>query len=206
MKCDQESAVGEVTREIVRRRAADGGRSPVVDNSRFDGADSNGKTERAVGESGAMIRTVRAAMVENLEETLDIDHPSAPWLIKYAGELITSFRVRSDGRTAFKTLKGYNPVKPIVECAEVVHFKPSTTSKYGATCAGIWVGGVVLWAMMRNGGTVIAARDGLVDRVGAIKLKPAGERWSSQWLTSITGTPQSQAQYQSGTCATLRET
>lgn len=103
VKCDQEAAVEDAQREIVRRRSADGGRKTAAENSRLGGSDSNGRMERAVGESAAMIRTLRASVEENVGEDVDIEHPVVPWLIGYAGEVITRFRVRRDGGQRFES-------------------------------------------------------------------------------------------------------
>ena len=70
------------------------------------------------------MRTPRAAFEENLNEHIDTTHPIVPWLIGYAGELTTRFRMRRDGRAAFRKLKGYDPIKPIVEFGESIYIKP----------------------------------------------------------------------------------
>ena len=66
-----------------------------------------------------MVRTLRISLEENLGCSVNIEHPIVPWLVRYAGEVITRFRVRRDGRTAFRKLKGYDPSKPVVEVLEV---------------------------------------------------------------------------------------
>ena len=101
VKCGQESAVVEVQKELQRLRDAMGNRRTTLDNSRLGDSDSNGKIERAVGESAAMVRTFRAALEENIGEPVDLNHPIVPWLVRYAGEVITRYRVRKNGRTAF---------------------------------------------------------------------------------------------------------
>ena len=41
-------------------------------------------------------------------------------MVRYAGQVITRFRIRNSGRTAFRRLKGFDPVKPVTEFAECV--------------------------------------------------------------------------------------
>lgn len=43
--------------------------------------------------------------------------------------------------------------------------------------------------MFRNGEIMIIAKDGFAYRVGAIKRRPADDRWNPGWLKAIKGTP-----------------
>lgn len=46
-----------------------------------------------------MIRTLRAALEDNLQENVDLCHAIVPWLVLDAGEVATRFRIRKDGKT-----------------------------------------------------------------------------------------------------------
>lgn len=194
VKCEQESAVVEAQNELVKARSSQGGRRTVVEHSKLGDSDSNGKVERAVGETAAMIRTLRAALEENLEEEVDLDNPVVPWMVRYAGELITRYRARQDGRSAVRKLKGYDSCQPIVEFAESVWFKALKTAHTDSKFADRWSDGIWLGSVLGTAGSIIAAKDGYVYRAGGVKRTPPEERWCAAWLKDIKGSPANPSQ------------
>ena len=136
VKCDHESAIIEVQGAIQRRRASMDDTVTLIEHSRVGDGDSNGKVERAAGEVAAMVRTLRAARGEKVGEPIGITHPEVPWMIRHACELITRFRVRTGGRTAYRRANGYDTVKPVVEFGEAIWFKPFRTARDGVKIPG----------------------------------------------------------------------
>ena len=63
--------------------------------------------ERAIQETGNMIKTYKAAVMHNLKyDKLKLSHPLVPWMIKHAVAQVTRFQVISDGRTSYEKIKG----------------------------------------------------------------------------------------------------
>ena len=76
-----------------------------------------------------MIRTLRSTLEGNIGARINLDHPTVPWMVRFAGTSITRFQVRADGKTNFENMKGYGGVMPVGEFGEVVHFRlPNATA------------------------------------------------------------------------------
>lgn len=192
VKSDQEPSIIEVQREIseFRRRAGVGG--TALENSRVGDSQSNGRVERAIEELGGLIRTYKASLESRLGRKLPLTHPTVPWLIKHAANVINCFVVRACGKTSFERIKGRRCIEPIAEFGELVFFRPAKTKREkehkdswrDRFAEGIWLG-----TNMRTSESIIGTHDG-VFRAGAIRRKPPEERWSASYLQDLKGCPQ----------------
>ena len=176
VKSDQENSVKELQDEILRLRARKHGATTALNTSRRGDSESYGRIERFAQEAMGVARALKLALEERTKAPIHLDHPVVPWMVRYAGELITRFRIRADGVTAYTKLKGYNPIKPIVEFGEAIWFKPLKVGNSDSKSEDRWADGIWLGTLLRTNENTIAARNGLVYRAGAIKRKPGGER------------------------------
>ena len=119
-----------------------------------------------------MIRTLNSALGESLQIDVGLNHPSVPWIVRHAGELTSSFRIRKDWRRAVHKAKGCDPCKPIVEVCELVQFMPWKSSKEGTNFAYQWFEGIRLGTFVRSGENTIAARDDWIYRFGVTARRP----------------------------------
>ena len=97
MKTDNEPALVSVAENVGRLRAAKGGVGMVVEHSPVHSSKSNGIVERAVQSVQGVVRTLRSAVEEKWGVELEVDHAVWPWLVEYAGWLLTRAEVGADG-------------------------------------------------------------------------------------------------------------
>ena len=65
------------------------------------------------------------------------DHPSIPWLVKHAADVINITRVGMDGKTAFARWKGRNFNKKVAEFGEHVwYLNKNQSAKLNSTQGG----------------------------------------------------------------------
>ncbi len=185
IKADQEPAITEVQRMLVKSRA---GHGTAMEQSRVGDSNSNGRVERAVQDVKGLVRTYRAALEENIGEKINLSDSIVPWMVRHAGHIITRCRIRENGRTAFQMMKGRRSTAKLVPFGECILFKiPKTQHKVGdfedRWEAGVWVGFI-----MRSGEHLVATGKG-VFRVSTVMRRPPGRRWSADMIKKIVGSP-----------------
>ena len=95
LKSDQERA--EITlKEGVRRELMG---EVIFEESPVGEHASNGEIESAIKRLGMQVRTMKDALEARYKEKITRDHPSATWLIGYAGDIIKRYRIGEDGKT-----------------------------------------------------------------------------------------------------------
>ena len=186
VKSDQESSIVDLAKEIARSRP---GVSTALETSKVGDSNSNGKVERAIQDLKGLIRTLRSALEEKIQQKIKLDNPVVPWLVRHAGHLITKCRVRENGRTSYQMMKGRRSNAKLVPFGETVLFKiPKTQYKIGSFEdrweQGIWVGFV-----MRSGEHLVATEKG-VFKVSTVLRRAADKRWSAELIGKIGGSPQ----------------
>ena len=75
VKTDQEASIVELLTEIARRRSDIG---TSLENSKAGDSNSNGKVVRTIRDAGNMIRTLKSALSENSNMTLNLDMNIVP--------------------------------------------------------------------------------------------------------------------------------
>ncbi len=174
VKTDQKASIVEMQTEIARRRS-DVGTS--LENSKVGDSNSNGKVERAIRDVGNMVRTLKSALTENANMTMNLDMNIVPWMVRHAAYLITRCRVRSCGKTSLQLIKGRKSLTELVPFGETVMFKIPKTSQAVGSFEERWETGVWVSTTIRDGMSLIGTPTG-VYKVGTIRRKPDGEQWS----------------------------
>ncbi len=174
VKTDQEASIVEMQSEIARRRS-DAGTS--LENSKVGDSNSNGKVERAIRDVGNMVRTLKSALTENANMTMNLDMNIVPWMVRHAAYLITRCRVRSCGKTSLQLIKGRKSLTELVPFGKTVMFKIPKTSQAVGSFEERWETGVWVGTTIRDGMSLIGTPTG-VYKVGTIRRKPDGEQWS----------------------------
>ena len=102
IKTDQEPAILAIAEDVIRFRAANGSEETISENSPTYSHQSNGIVERGVQSVEGMIRTLRSALEERIQTTLEIGDAVWPWLVEYASYLLNRREVSHDGKTRTK--------------------------------------------------------------------------------------------------------
>ena len=111
-----------------------------------------------------------------------------PWLIRHAAHIITRQRIRDDGRTAYQKMKGRRSNAKLVNFGEAVLFKIPHTQHMPGKFEDKWELGNWVGFVMRTGAHLVGTPKG-VFRVSTVRRRPASDRWSSEMLKSISGSP-----------------
>ena len=188
MKTDNEPALVAVAENVGRLRAAKGGVGMVVEHSPVHSSKSNGIVERAVQSVQGVIRTMRSAVEEKWGVKLEVDHAVWPWLVEYAGWLLTRAEVGADGKTAYERSRGKEAKLPGVEFGEGVLWKRRREGGPLGKLTCMWEDGVFLGVKGSTGEMIVGDEKG-VWRTRTLRRKPEGERWSRENLKYIGGVP-----------------
>ena len=120
LKSDNEPALMAVMDGIARVRASRGAQRTSMENSPVHSSKSNGVIERGVQTVQGMVRTLRSALEEKWQVTLDVEHAVWTWLIEYAAWLVNRAEVGHDGKTPYERIKGKRARLPGMEFGEGV--------------------------------------------------------------------------------------
>ena len=100
----------------------------ILENSPVGESQSNGFIENAIEEVQNQIRKLKNQLELNVGEELKPDSPIWPWLVRYAGQTIHTFKIhRSDQRTSRQRIRSNASVPEIVKFGETVYFEPAKT-------------------------------------------------------------------------------
>ncbi len=185
-KADQESSITDVQRSIAKARK---GYGTAIEQSRVGDSNSNGKVERAIQDFKGLVRTMRSALEESIEDKTHLDDPVVPWMIRHAAHLITRSRTRENGRTAYQMMKGRRCNGKLVPFGEVVLFKIPHTQHSIGDFEDRWEREVWLGFVMRSGEHLVGTAKG-VFRVSTVMRRPEDRRWSKDLLKQIGGSPE----------------
>ena len=122
VQSDQEPAIVEIQREIaeVQREIAGTRRRVGTGGTALENSSSNGRFERAIGELGGRVRTIKAGLESRIGTKVKLTHPSVPWIAKHAASVINRFFVLDCGKTSYERIKGRRCIEPIAEFGELV--------------------------------------------------------------------------------------
>ena len=185
VKNDQEPAIKDLKAELARQR----GSATASEESRVGDSNSNATIEVSVQEVENMTRTLRSSLESRLKAKVKLDHPIVPWMIRHAAANITRFKVRSNGKTAFQLMKGFKGIMPVGEFGEGVLFRQPKATEVLGKYEDRWQEGSYLGFDMRSGEYIVGTDSG-VFRSGAVRRRPADERWSKETLDKIKGDPE----------------
>ena len=123
LKSDNQPTLVAVGDAVARLRAAKGGKRMVVENSPVYSSKSNGVVERAIQSVQGVVRTMGSCVEEKWGVQLGAEHVVWPWLVEYAGWLLTRAEVGKDGKTAYERSRGKRAKLPGVAFGEGVMWK-----------------------------------------------------------------------------------
>ena len=160
----------------------------AVEHSLVHSSKSNGIIERSVHSVQGMTRTMRSALEEKWGVKLEVEHRVWPWLVEYAGHLLTRAEVGADGKTAYERSRGKVAQLTGVEPGEGVLWKRRREGGPLGKLTCMWEDGSFLGVKGSTGEMIVGDEKG-VWRTRTIRRKPEGERWSMENLEKIGGVP-----------------
>ena len=114
-------------------------------------------------------------------------HPLIPWIIEHAAQLKNRYMVGADGRTPTERLRGRGVQPPVYELCEKVLFSPLAPARRGDFGAR-FDKGIYLGCRSFDGQAYIGTAAGVI-RCKTVRLFSAQERWDTEFVLRITGTP-----------------
>ena len=116
LKSDQENSIKALKQAIkdsssVELRMEE---SPVGEHQ------SNGSIENAIRDIKSQFRTLKGALDTRYQNKYSGEHPSIPWMFKHSADIINRTRISTDGKTAFRRLRGNNVSHKVAEFGENV--------------------------------------------------------------------------------------
>ena len=109
LKSDQEAALVSLVTEIIRERTANDGVQTLVrtlrEESAVEDSQGNGVIESGVKSLEGLVRTLKFALEDRLQEKIDVSDMIFYWLVEHAADLLTKFQRGKDGATPWERLK-----------------------------------------------------------------------------------------------------
>jgi len=168
LKSDQERS--EVTlRQMVVRLLKDQvdivpEESPVGEHA------SNGEVENAIKQVQGMTRTLKDLIEAYGPMEIDPTHNISPWMVEYAAQLLSRYKVGEDGKTPYERIKGKKFKTPLVTFGERVRFlKSESVGKNKWDCR--WSHGIFLGIRETSGEYLLGTKEGGLGR---------GDVWQTQ--------------------------
>ena len=96
VKTDQEPAIFALVEDLVKQRIDKGASETIPENSPVYSHQSNGVAEMAVQSVEGMVRTMRSALEDMINDKLEIGDSVWPWIIEYASYLLNLLEVGKD--------------------------------------------------------------------------------------------------------------
>ena len=161
VRTDNEPALVAVVDQVARLRAAKGGRGMVIENSPVHSSKSSGIIERVIQIVQGLVRTLRSAVEERWGVKLDAEHVVWPWLVEYAGWVLTRAEVGKDGKTAYERSRGKRARLPGVEFGEGVLWKRRREGGPLGKLTCMWEDGIFLGVKGSTGEMIVGDQKGV---------------------------------------------
>ena len=186
LKADGENAIKEV-QDKVRLARREG---TVLENATRANSQANGLIEGANNIIKAQVRTIKDALDSRIGEKVHSGSTIMTWIVRYAAQLISRYSIGTDGKSAFRRIRGKECMVPVAEFGECVWYKPheGVQPKAENKAEPRWRNGIWLGFEQGTNGVYIGTPEGVV-RSGTIKRRPPGERWSAEAIKTCRGTP-----------------
>jgi len=143
VKSDQEPAIKDVISGVVRQRPAE----TIPEHSPVGDSKSNGMVENCCKRVQGVFRTLKGTLKSKTGRRTKPSHDIYPWMIEWAGQLITRYSLDSTGRSAHEKARGKRPEDGIAIVGESVHYNPLSAAHLGPRPnvddrlrTGIWLG------------------------------------------------------------------
>ena len=121
LKSDQEPSMRAVIDAVTEQRTEN---STVKEHSPVGESQSNGAVESAIKSVQGQIRTLKLDLESNMGKQLLRESDIMPWLIEWAGKLITRYRVTATGLSAFGNLRGRESRAEVAKFGERILYMP----------------------------------------------------------------------------------
>ena len=187
-KSDQEPAILDIKTRVIEQLGDTYKIKPEA--SPKEEHQANGTVERCVWDIAGTARTVKCQVEHDYDVKLETDHNVLPWLIKYAGVLVTLFCVGSDGRTAYERSRGKPWKRALPKFAETIMYLPHDRNRgHRNKLEPRYLGpAIFLGVLLGTGEIFVGTKEGTVTAF-AFKRLPAPERYQKEILNSFVGVP-----------------
>jgi hypothetical protein len=185
IKTDQEPAIKDLVNEVVKLRST---ARTMKEESPFGSSASNGVIERGVQTVEGQIRVIKNALEERLNIKIPGTHNILSWMVEFAGVLVNRYEVGKDGRTPYERSRGKKSKLLGLEFGEKLNFRRTRAPGRLAKLECLWEDGVFLGYRSASGETIVGTNKG-VFRTRTVQRKPYEQRWSSENLDMVAGTP-----------------
>ena len=81
---------------------------------------ANGAVDNAVKRIGEQVRTMKLALEKRYGVRVEKEHMILPWMIRYAANILSWYKIGRDGKTCYERLKGRKYHRGVAEFGECV--------------------------------------------------------------------------------------
>ena len=81
---------------------------------------ANGAVENANKRIAEQVRTMKIALENRYGVKIGSNHPILPWLVRYAANILSWYKIGQDGKTCYEKLKGRKYNRGVAESGECV--------------------------------------------------------------------------------------
>ena len=186
IKTDQEPAILELQKKVAELRSK---ARTIPVNSPVGDSKSNGRVENAIRRVQSMIRTLRSGLEAKLGVKIGRGHALYPWLIEWAADLITRYKVNTEGRTAVQEVRGSKSARAIAEFGEKIMYMPGqTTSGKLGKLDDRYRDGIFLGMRLRSDEILVGTKDGVV-KARSVCRHADQSQWDNEMAKQFRGTP-----------------
>lgn len=185
IKSDQEPAIVAVQEYIRLHRNS----QTIPINSPVGESECNGRAENAIRRVKEKVRTLMAQLEDGIGEKIQKGANIIPWMVRWAGELISKYALGFDGKSPYERLRGERCKVPMAMFGEVVLYLPLKTAKslqeeaQPKMSTGIWLG-----VIERTEESIIGTEKGII-KCRIVNRLPEDQRWDKQRVLSMRGSP-----------------
>ena len=185
IKTDQEPAIKDLVNEVIKLR---GTAKTMKEESPVGSSASNGVIERGVQTVEGQIRVIKNALEERLKIKIPGTHCILSWMVEFSGVLVNRYEVGKDGRTPYERSRGKKSKLLGLEFGEKLNFRRTRAPGRMAKLECLWEDGIFLGYRSGSGETIVGTSKG-VFRTRTVQRKPWEQRWGSENLDMVVGTP-----------------
>ena len=183
LKSHQEPLVMALKKAVALRRQAQTTpmESPVRESQ------SNGAIERAVRTWEGQFRTIRHQFEANIGAKINMDHPIIGWMVIWAGDLITRYVLRENGRTAFESMMGHRCKQLVCMFGETAMFRLAPDKSDRRKAESDWGIGMFVGIENRSSEYLFMNETGLY-KCRTMKRMPRNKAFRAECLLEATAT------------------
>ena len=95
MRSDGEPAIVRLKNDVAKERNAERGET-IIEQTLSGDSQANGRIERRIREVMGMFRTIKTSTERRYNNKIPMTHDVIPCMMKYAGDLLTRFKVHKE--------------------------------------------------------------------------------------------------------------